>query len=66
MARAVEEIAERDGAHVELDVAPGVKVGIDAREGLIRIACEAVSNAIRHTRAHTIRVGLTGGDTPSV
>ncbi len=63
LARAVEEIAERNGAQVELDVAPGVKVGNDAREGLIRIACEAVSNAIRHARAHTIRVGLSAGDT---
>jgi signal transduction histidine kinase len=29
---------------------------------LIRIACEAVSNAIRHAHPSTIRVALTGGD----
>lgn len=62
LARAVEEIAEREGAHVELDLAPGVRVGYEAREGLIRIACEAVSNAIRHAHPSTIRVALTGGD----
>jgi len=63
LARAVEEIAARDGAHVELDLARRVRVGYEAREGLIRIACEAVSNAIRHARPSTIRVALTGGDT---
>jgi len=63
LARAVEEVAARDGANVELDLMPGVRVGYEAREVLIRIACEAVSNAIRHAHPRAIRVRLTGGDT---
>ena len=49
---------------VELDLAlaRGVRISSDAREALVRIACEAVSNAARHGQAHTVRVELERGE----
>ena len=38
-----------------------MQVGGDAREALVRIACEAVSNAARHGQAQLVRVELQNG-----
>ena len=62
LAQAVEEVAERTGTSVKLALEPGVTVSNPQREALVRIACEAVVNAARHSRAETVRLELTNGD----
>jgi signal transduction histidine kinase len=56
-----ETIAEREGTRLELDVKAGVRVRREARDALVRIASEAVTNAARHGHAETIQVGLRNG-----
>jgi signal transduction histidine kinase len=60
--RAVEDVADRVGTAIELDVDADVQVEPAAGEALIRIAREAVSNAARHGAARTVRVELHQGD----
>ena len=62
LAQAVEEVAQRTGAHLQLELEPGIDVGGPAREALVRIACEAVANAARHSRASVVRLELANGD----
>jgi signal transduction histidine kinase len=57
----LEEIADRFGQKVVLDLEPNVHVDPAVREGLVRIAREAVSNAAVHGRASTVRVELWNG-----
>ena len=47
LTEAVEEVASRYDVRLDLAFEPGVRVAADAREALVRIACEAVSNAAR-------------------
>jgi signal transduction histidine kinase len=61
LAQALEEVAGRTGASIDLHLTPGIDVGVDAKEALIRIAAEAVGNAARHASAGSIRVQLTNG-----
>jgi signal transduction histidine kinase len=61
LTRIVEEVAARTGAKVDLDVVSGIQVSPEAREALIRIAAEAVSNAAHHAGAESIRVELARG-----
>ncbi|HWN20983.1 MAG TPA: sensor histidine kinase [Gaiellaceae bacterium] len=61
LAEAIGEVAARHPVQLDLALAHGVQVGGDAREALVRIACEAVSNAARHGQAHTVRVELENG-----
>jgi signal transduction histidine kinase len=58
LARAAEEVAERIGAHVDLDLETGIEVEPDTREALVRIVREAVTNAARHGGAANIAVRL--------
>ena len=58
IAEAAEEVAGRLGREVELDLAPGIETTPQVREGLVRIACEAVANAARHGAPSTITVEL--------
>jgi signal transduction histidine kinase len=58
LAQAAEEVADRAGARVRLDLVPDVVVSAARREALIRITREAVANAARHARASTISVEL--------
>ncbi len=51
IARTVGEIAARDHIELALDIPPGIRVSADRAEALIRIACEAVGNAARHSGA---------------
>ena len=57
--RVAEELAHRWGATVEAHVEPGVDLAAPAREALLRIVGEAVTNAARHGRAQRIRLELT-------
>jgi signal transduction histidine kinase len=57
--RAVRQLAERYEVQVDLDVATPVPVTSDQRHALVRIAREAVTNAVRHGHARRISVRLT-------
>jgi signal transduction histidine kinase len=59
LAQAVEEVADRFGQKLVLDLQANVNVDPSTREELVRITCEAVSNASRHGRAPTVRVELS-------
>lgn len=61
LAEAVEQVAARTGIGLALDLAEDVWVPSDVREGLIRIACEAVTNSARHSGANVVRVELVDG-----
>jgi signal transduction histidine kinase len=60
LAEAALDVAAREGGRVVLSLAPGVEVTPAQREGLVRIASEAITNAIRHGGAKVVRVRLTG------
>jgi signal transduction histidine kinase len=62
LAATAEEVAFRVGARLELDLATDVEVLPEAREALLRIVREAITNAARHGRARSITVTLANGD----
>jgi signal transduction histidine kinase len=58
LAEAVREAARRHGAAVDMQLAGDIKLSPREREGVVRIAAEAVANAARHSGAETLRVYL--------
>jgi signal transduction histidine kinase len=62
LARSANEVAERLGAHAELDLERGVEVPPATREALVRIVREAVANAVRHGRAARVDLALSRRD----
>jgi signal transduction histidine kinase len=56
--RAAQQVAERYGARLDVDVDHSVAADADQRHALVRIAREAVSNAIRHGGAKRVRLCL--------
>ena len=58
IAQAVGEVAARDHVKLELDVVPGIWLSANRAEALVRIACEAVSNAARHSGAGRVSLSL--------
>jgi signal transduction histidine kinase len=58
LVQSAREVAERYGVEVDFDLCPGVRVSPARAEVLLRIACEAVANAARHSGAKTIAIGL--------
>ena len=62
LAQAVQQVAARTGIHLDLDLADDVQVPPELREGLVRIACEAVNNAANHSGAGHVRVELRDGE----
>jgi signal transduction histidine kinase len=62
LAEAVEEIATRYDVALAIDFSRDVEVDADRREALVRIACEAVSNAARHGGARQVRLALSNSD----
>jgi signal transduction histidine kinase len=56
LAHAVGEIAERFQVVLDLDLVPGVRLSAARTEALVRIACEAVTNAARHSGSSRIRL----------
>ncbi len=58
LAEAVGEIAERFHVGLDVDLAPGVQLPAHRAEALIRIACEAVTNAARHSGAGRVSISL--------
>jgi signal transduction histidine kinase len=56
--QAVSEVASRDHIKLELDIIPGIRLPVTRAEALVRIACEAVSNAARHSGAGRVSLSL--------
>jgi signal transduction histidine kinase len=60
IAEAAHTVADRAGVEVLVAVRPGLDAPADIRQALLRILREAMTNAIRHGQAKTIRVSLDG------
>jgi signal transduction histidine kinase len=60
LTQAVEEVAARSGARalIEFDAQADMALDRERRDALVRVTCEAVSNAARHGHAGTIRIEL--------
>lgn len=58
LAEAVTEIAERYHVKLDLDLTSDIRLPAPRREALVRIACEAVTNAARHSGADRVNLGL--------
>ncbi len=58
IAQAVGEVAARDHIKLELDFVPGIRLSPARADALARIACEAVSNAVRHSGAVQVSLSL--------
>ncbi|GAA3567424.1 sensor histidine kinase [Kribbella ginsengisoli] len=56
--RAVEQIAERYGVALALELDASITADTEQRHALVRVAREAVLNAVRHGQAERIRVRL--------
>ncbi len=61
LARTARDVAAREGAEVDLALAPEVDAPAETREALVRIVSEAIMNAVRHGRADLVRVELENG-----
>jgi len=57
---AATDVATRVGVRLDLDLDPASRASAEWRDALIRIAREAVGNAVRHGGATEVRLGLTG------
>jgi signal transduction histidine kinase len=62
LARAAEDVAQRAGARVVLELEPGLRATPAARDALRRIVREAVTNAVRHGNAQTVRLAARQTD----
>jgi signal transduction histidine kinase len=58
LADAAGDVAERFRVGLELDLVPGVRLSAARAEALVRIACEAVTNAARHSGAGRVSLNL--------
>jgi signal transduction histidine kinase len=58
LAKAAADVAERFHVGLQLDLASGVKVSAAREDALLRIACEAVANAARHSGASQVNLKL--------
>ena len=58
LGHAAQDVANRVGARLNLELEEGIEVPPEWREALMRIAREAVANAARHGHARTITVQL--------
>lgn len=58
IAEAAGEAAQRFGVALNLDLFPGIRHPAAHSDALVRIACEAVTNAARHSGAGQVRLSL--------
>jgi signal transduction histidine kinase len=61
LARAAEDVAGRMGGDVRLELDPRAELAPAARDALVRIVREAMTNAFRHGRASAVEVTLSVG-----
>jgi len=54
----VTEVAERYHVKLGLDLTSGIRLPAQRREAFVRIACEAVTNAARHSGADRVDLRL--------
>ena len=57
------DLVTREGATLSLDVDPDLDLRCEAREALMRVMREAISNGVRHGAATELAVELRAGDT---
>src|SRR5438270_3552437 len=62
VAQAAEDVAHRVGVDVRLSLDPDVTLDAPAKEEVLRIVREAVTNAARHGRARQVGIVLAGED----
>jgi len=58
LAEAATEVAERYHVELDLDLTSDIRLPTPRREAFVRIACEAVANAARHSGADRVNLGL--------
>jgi signal transduction histidine kinase len=58
LAEAATEVAERYHVELDLDLTSDIRLPAPRREAFVRIACEAVANAARHSGADRVNLGL--------
>lgn len=58
VSEALRDVAARHGTTLELDLGGGARLEAARLETLVRVACEAVTNAARHSGASSVRVEL--------
>jgi len=58
LADAAGQIARRFAIDLDLDLQPGIRLTRSRSEALVRIACEAVANAARHSGARQVSLSL--------
>src|SRR5262249_3626302 len=58
LAEAATETAERFRIRLEPDLVPGVRLSPTRAEVLVRIACEAITNAARHSGAKKVKLSM--------
>ncbi len=58
LADAAGEAAKRFGVALQLDLLPGIRLPQPHADALVRIACEAVTNAARHSGARRVSLSL--------
>jgi signal transduction histidine kinase len=58
LAEAATEVAERYHVELDLDLTSDIRLPTPRREAFVRIACEAVTNAARHSGADRVNLGL--------
>lgn len=56
---AAQDLADRHGVDLEVDLDDSVDADADQQHALMRITREAVSNAVRHGNAQRVRIALT-------
>jgi signal transduction histidine kinase len=58
LAQAVTEVAERYHVELDLDLTCDIRLSPPRREAFVRIACEAVTNAARHSGTDRVNLRL--------
>jgi len=62
LGHAAGDVADRVGARLQLDLDRNIRLNADWRDALLRIAREAVGNAVRHGHARTVTMQLRNGE----
>jgi len=58
LAEAAAYVADRYHVALDMDISSDIRLSAARREALVRIACEAVSNAARHSGADRVNLGV--------